>query len=88
MPLFRGRHAEVTVDARVEWRSEWRHAETPIAVTTNGDRSEVEVVERWVEGPAVAGEPVVRCFVVCAAAGASWLVRHDSAGAVTVMRLQ
>ena len=88
MPAFRGRHAESPVDARVEWRSERRHAETPIALTIDHDRREVEVIERWVEGPAVAGEPVVRCFVVRDASGASWLVRHDSGGAITVARVQ
>jgi hypothetical protein len=88
MPTFRGHHADVPLDARVEWRSERRHAETPVAVTIGGDRSEVEVVERWVEGPAVAGGPVVRCFVVRNAAGASWLVRQDSNGAVTVAPVQ
>ena len=88
MPSFRDRHARGAVDARVEWRSERRHAETPTAVTIAGDRSEVEVVERWVEGPAVAGEPVVRCFVIRNAAGDSLLVRQDSGGGVTVVRLQ
>lgn len=88
MPTFRGRHAEAAVDARVEWRSERRHAETPVAVTIDGDRSEVVVVERWVEGPLVAGGQVVRCFVVRNAAGVSWQVRQDSSGAVTVALVQ
>ena len=88
MPAFRCRRAGQTVDARVEWRSERRHAETPVAVTIDGDRSEVMVVERWVEGPAVAGGPVVRCYVVRDAAGVSLIVRQDSGGGVTVVRLQ
>ena len=88
MPAFHGRRTGAPVDARVEWRSEHRHAETPVAVTADGDRHEVEVIERWVEGPAVAGGLVVHCFVVRAAAGASWLVRSDSGGAVTVASVQ
>ena len=87
MPAFLGRRTGAPVDARVEWRSERRHAETPVAVTTGGNRHEVEVIERWVEGPSVAGGLVVRCFVVRAAAGASWLVRSASDGAVTVARV-
>ena len=88
MPLIQGRRAGSRLDAVVEWRSERRHAETPVAVTIAAERSEVEVVERWVEGPRVAGEPVVRCFVVRDAAGRMLLVRQHSGGAVEVARVQ
>ena len=88
MPAFQGRRAGSQVDARVEWRSERRHAETPVAVTIGDDRHEVEVIDRWVEGPAVAGTPVVRCFVVRDAAGASFLLRQETGGAVTVAPVQ
>jgi hypothetical protein len=88
MKASQGRRAGVPVDASVEWRSERRHAETPIAVTLDGARAEVEVIDRWVEGPLVAGGLVVRCFVVRLATGACYLLRQDSAGAVTVARVQ
>jgi hypothetical protein len=88
MTAFRGRRAGVPVDVRVEWRSEHRHAETPIAVTVGGGRYDVEVTERWIEGPSVAGGLVVRCFVVRADTGVHYLLRQDSAGAITVALVQ
>lgn len=88
MPTFSGRRAGPAVDASVEWRCERRHAETPVALTIAGARRDVQVVERWVEGPPVAGGPVVRCFVVRAATGPAYLVRQAAAGAVTVLMLQ
>jgi hypothetical protein len=88
MPAFQGRRTGIPVDARVEWRSERHHAETPIALMIDDDRHEVEVIERWVEGPADAGGPVVRCFVVRGANGRSYVVRLDSAGSVTVATVQ
>jgi hypothetical protein len=88
VPTFSGRRAGPAVDASIEWRSERRHAETPVALTLAGERHDLEVVERWVEGPPVAGGPVVRCFVVRAGTGPAYLVRHDAAGAVAVLMMQ
>jgi hypothetical protein len=88
VPTFSGRRAGPAVDASIEWRSERRHAETPVALTLAGERHDLEVVERWVEGPPVAGGPVVRCFVVRAAGGTAYVVRQDAAGTVTVSPVQ
>jgi hypothetical protein len=88
MPTFSARRGGPAVEARVEWRCERRHAETPVALAIAGERHEVGVVERWVEGPVEAGGPLVRCFVVRVAWSAAYLVRHDSAGAVSVSLVQ
>jgi len=73
--------------ARVEWRSERRWAETPRALLIGGERVEVEVVDRWTEGPAEAGGETHRCFVVVDGSGRTFRVRHGSQGRTVVEML-
>jgi hypothetical protein len=70
--------------ARVEWRSESRWAELPVALVLGGERIEIAVAERWVEGPRVAGAETRRCFVVGDERGRRFRVRLSSAGRTTV----
>jgi len=74
------------VIARVEWRSERRRDEWPVALWVGGERLAVVVGERWVEGPAVAGAALVFCFVVHDGDGGAYLIRRDAASATTVLR--
>lgn len=74
--------------ARVEWRSEGRWAEYPVALWRGGERIEVEVEERWVEGPAAAGGETHRGFIVADRQGREFRVRHGSGGGTTVDVLQ
>ncbi len=70
--------------ARVEWRSEGRWAERPVAVLLGGERVEVTVVDRWVDGPAIAGEEAHACFVVADEQGRTFRVRQSTGGRTTV----
>jgi hypothetical protein len=68
------------VVGRIEWRSE-RHARTlPRAVVLGGESLDVEVLEAWIEGPAVAGDPVVHVFMVLTADGRRLRLHADSRG--------
>ena len=73
--------------ARVEWRSEGRAAERPTALVVGEERIEVEVVEHWVEGPAVAGGEVQHHFVVTDGQGREYRIRRASSGRVVVEAL-
>jgi hypothetical protein len=79
--------AALPIVAQVEWRSERRWAELPRALLVGGERLEIDIVDRWVEGPATAGRELVRCFVVADGAGVLYLIRHASSGHTVVMRL-
>jgi hypothetical protein len=72
------------VAAGVEWRSERRWAEYPLALVVAGERVEVVVEERWVDGPASAGGETYRGFIVADRQGRSFRVRHGSGGVTTV----
>lgn len=59
----------VALLATVEWRSERRHAQRPVAILIGGERVEILDETHWVEGPAVAGEPIETVFEVDGANG-------------------
>lgn len=71
------------VGARVLWRSEGRHAECPDALDWGGEILDLEVIERRLEGPPVAGGSVRRVFVVSDASGRTLRVTREE-GEVTV----
>jgi hypothetical protein len=70
--------------ARVEWRSEHRKLQQPAALVCGGERSDLEVERSWVEGPAVAGGPLVRVFIASDAAGRRVRIRAATGGRTTV----
>jgi hypothetical protein len=74
----------MSVVAQVEWRAEGRGAERPRALLWGGERLELVVEEAWVEGSTVAGEPVVRVFVVLDERGRELRIRAGSDGRVTI----
>jgi hypothetical protein len=82
-----GHRDGVALVARVEWRSEHRWAERPLALVHGGERTGVEVVDRWVEGPASAGEELIRCFIVTDGRGMRYRIRLGTSGRTTVARL-
>ena len=69
------------VVGRIVWRSERHAADVPCSVRLGGALVQVEVVESWVEGPAVAGDPLVRVFAVLTADGRRLRLISDSLGA-------
>ena len=64
--------------ATVEWRAEGRGRGRPAALLLGIERVPVAVLDAWVEGPAVAGQPVIRVFVLEDAAGRLFRVRDDA----------
>lgn len=79
-----GSRGATPVAASVEWRSERRWAEYPRALVVGGERVEVVVEERWVDGPVTAGGETRRGFVVADRRGRSYRVRQGDSGATTV----
>jgi hypothetical protein len=79
-----GGRGATPVAASVEWRSERRWAECPRALVVGGERVEVVVEERWVDGPATAGGETHRGYIVADRQGRSFRVRHGAGGATTV----
>lgn len=65
---------------RIVWRSEHHARSLPRAVVVGGESLEVEVVEAWLEGPVVAGDPIARVFVVLTADGRRLRLHADSRG--------
>jgi hypothetical protein len=74
----------MSVVAQVEWRAERRGVERPLALRWGGERLEIVVHDEWVEGPAQAGAPVVRVFVVLDERGRELRIRAGSDGRVTI----
>ena len=59
----------VAMIARVEWRSEHRGRERPVALRVGAERLELSVEDAWVEGPASAGAALSFVFVARDARG-------------------
>jgi hypothetical protein len=74
----------LAVVAHVEWRAERHGVERPIALRWGGELLELVVHDEWVEGPAAAGEPVVRVFIVLDERGRELRIRAGSDGRITV----
>jgi hypothetical protein len=74
----------MAVVAQVEWRAERRGVDRPQALRWGGERLELVVHDEWVEGPEVAGAPVVRVFVVLDERGRELRIRASSDGRVTI----
>jgi len=61
--------------ASVEWRSEYRGKERPVAITLGGLRVAVEVERTWIEGSTSAGQVSWRVFLVRDSEGRSFRIR-------------
>jgi hypothetical protein len=72
--------------ATVEWHSGTRGLEFPLAIVQAHERVPVDVEASWVEGPAIAGEPARRIFVVRDASGERWRVTADEKAVLLVER--
>lgn len=70
--------------AEVDWRSGHRGFETPTAVRAGGERLGLEIETSWTEGPARAGGPLLRTFIVRDASGRRLRVRVDARGRTSV----
>ncbi len=79
-----GDRGATSLVARVEWRSEGRWAEYPVALWLGGERIEIDVEDRWVDGPATAGGETCRGFLVGDRQGRRFRVRLRSGGRTTV----
>jgi hypothetical protein len=80
----RGRPIWIPLTARVEWHEGRRGRERPEAVVLGGDRLTVTVEESLLVGPAVAGLPTRRVFVVRAGDGRRLRITALSGGCVVV----
>jgi len=66
------------VPVRVECHSGWRGEETPRAILLGQERYEVEeVLDRWYDGGADSGRPVLRIFRVRLRTGETVLLEQD-----------
>lgn len=75
------------VGACVEWRSEGRHAECPHTLTWGGESLTLDVLERRIEGPQVAGGTLKRVFVVSDAKGRTLRITRDEGEVAVEVRL-
>ncbi len=74
----------LAVVAQVEWRAEARGVERPQALRWGGELLDLVVHDEWVEGPAAAGDPVVRVFIALDERGRELRIRAASDGRTTV----
>ncbi|HPC82750.1 MAG TPA: hypothetical protein P5234_05910 [Thermoanaerobaculaceae bacterium] len=70
--------------ARIEWRSECKAVERPLAVLVGNERREVEEERHWVEGPLEAGAPLETVWVVVDGQGRRYRLRHRATGETRV----
>ncbi len=84
----RSRGGWLPLVATVQWRSERRGSQWPVAVTCGGERSELVIEETWIEGPAAAGGPLVRGFVARDGRGRRLRIRVDEARAKVLVELE
>jgi hypothetical protein len=70
--------------AEVEWSAGGRGLERPLAVRCGGERLELEVEKQWADGPADAGAPVWRLFLVRDARGRRLRIRAGADGRTRV----
>lgn len=66
--------------ARVEWRSERKAVQRPMAVLVGDERRAVDEEQHWVEGPQVAGGPLQTVWIVTDDEGRRYRLRHREAG--------
>lgn len=62
--------------ARVEWRSERKAGQRPLAVIVGSERRPVEEERRWVEGPQTAGTPLETVWIVNDDEGRRYRLRY------------
>jgi hypothetical protein len=74
----------LAIVATIEWHAERRGSERPVAVRQAGEVLGLEIMDEWVEGPAVAGSPTVRIFIVLDERGRELRIRAASDGRITV----
>lgn len=65
--------------ARVEWRSERKAGQLPLAVIVGGECRPVDEEQHWVEGPPVAGGPIETVWIVTDDEGRRYRLRHREA---------
>jgi hypothetical protein len=65
--------------ARVEWRSERKTGQFPLAIVVGAERRPVEEQQHWVEGPQVAGRPIETVWIVTDDEGRRYRLRHREA---------